>query len=199
MTFSIVLLVIFFAVMIGIGVWGMKKTTSLNDFFLGGRTIGPWISALAYGTTYFSAVAFVGFAGYLSGTPVGKALLIEDFKINMPIVAALLTIIGYSVNDKIVLFDRIRELRGRLGQVSSEMVNDAINQCMSRTILTGGAVLVVLIILYIWGGSSIRGFNYCMFIGVVGGTYSSISIATMIVLLQLSRRRSGALSAPRSA
>ncbi len=63
MTFSIVLLVIFFAVMIGIGVWGMKKTTSLNDFFLGGRSIGPWISALAYGTTYFSAVAFVGFAG----------------------------------------------------------------------------------------------------------------------------------------
>ena len=63
MTFSIVLLVLFFTLMIGIGVWGMKKTSSLNDFFLGGRTIGPWISALAYGTTYFSAVAFVGFAG----------------------------------------------------------------------------------------------------------------------------------------
>ncbi|HPS56865.1 MAG TPA: sodium transporter [Spirochaetota bacterium] len=63
MTFSIVLLVFFFAVMIGVGVWGMKKTSSLNDFFLGGRSIGPWISALAYGTTYFSAVAFVGFAG----------------------------------------------------------------------------------------------------------------------------------------
>ena len=63
MNFSIVLLVIFFAVMIGVGLWGMKKTSSLNDFFLGGRSIGPWISALAYGTTYFSAVAFVGFAG----------------------------------------------------------------------------------------------------------------------------------------
>ena len=65
MTFSIVLLVIFFTLMICIGVWGMKKTTSLNDFFLGGRSIGPWISALAYGTTYFSAVAFIGFAGKL--------------------------------------------------------------------------------------------------------------------------------------
>lgn len=65
MTFSIVLLVIFFTVMIGIGVWGMKKTVSLNDFFLGGRSIGPWVSALAYGTTYFSAVAFIGFAGKL--------------------------------------------------------------------------------------------------------------------------------------
>ncbi len=65
MIFSIVLLVIFFSVMIGIGVWGMKRTVSLNDFFLGGRTIGPWVSALAYGTTYFSAVAFIGFAGKL--------------------------------------------------------------------------------------------------------------------------------------
>ncbi len=63
--FSIILLVVFFTIMIGIGVWGMKKTTSLNDFFLGGRSIGPWVSALAYGTTYFSAVIFIGFAGKL--------------------------------------------------------------------------------------------------------------------------------------
>lgn len=63
--FAVILLVIFFTVMIGIGIWGMKKTTSLNDFFLGGRSIGPWISAIAYGTTYFSAVVFVGFAGKL--------------------------------------------------------------------------------------------------------------------------------------
>ncbi len=62
---SIVLLVIFLTVMVGIGIWGMKKTSTLSDFFLGGRTIGPWISALAYGTTYFSAVIFIGFAGKL--------------------------------------------------------------------------------------------------------------------------------------
>jgi SSS family solute:Na+ symporter len=65
MVYSIVLLVLFFSLMIGVGIWGMKKTSSLNDFFLGGRSIGPWISALAYGTTYFSAVAFIGFAGKL--------------------------------------------------------------------------------------------------------------------------------------
>ncbi|PKL19165.1 MAG: sodium transporter [Spirochaetae bacterium HGW-Spirochaetae-5] len=65
MSFSIILLVVFFTIMIGIGLWGMKKTTSLNDFFLGGRSIGPWVSAMAYGTTYFSAVAFIGFAGKL--------------------------------------------------------------------------------------------------------------------------------------
>ncbi len=63
--FSIILLVVFFTIMIGIGLWGMKKTSSLNDFFLGGRSIGPWVSAMAYGTTYFSAVAFIGFAGKL--------------------------------------------------------------------------------------------------------------------------------------
>ncbi len=61
--FSAILLAVFLCGMVGIGLWGMKKTTSLNDFFLGGRSIGPWISAFAYGTTYFSAVVFIGFAG----------------------------------------------------------------------------------------------------------------------------------------
>lgn len=63
--FAIVLLVLFLALMVGIGFWGMRKTSTLNDFFLGGRTIGPWMSAFAYGTTYFSAVIFIGFAGKL--------------------------------------------------------------------------------------------------------------------------------------
>jgi solute:Na+ symporter, SSS family len=62
---AIILLSVFLVGMIGIGIWGMKKTATLNDFFLGGRTIGPWVSALAYGTTYFSAVIFIGFAGKL--------------------------------------------------------------------------------------------------------------------------------------
>jgi solute:Na+ symporter, SSS family len=63
--FAITLLVVFLAAMVLIGLWGMKKTATLSDFFLGGRTIGPWISAFAYGTTYFSAVLFIGFAGKL--------------------------------------------------------------------------------------------------------------------------------------
>ncbi len=62
---AVILLSIFLIVMIAIGLWGMKKTSSLNDFFLGGRSIGPWVSAFAYGTTYFSAVLFIGFAGKL--------------------------------------------------------------------------------------------------------------------------------------
>ncbi len=62
---AISLVIVFFIIMSGIGIWGMKKTHSLNDFFLGGRSIGPWVSAVAYGTTYFSAVLFIGFAGKL--------------------------------------------------------------------------------------------------------------------------------------
>ncbi|ULQ58881.1 hypothetical protein K7I13_10115 [Brucepastera parasyntrophica] len=61
--YSLVLLLLFLAVMVAVGVWGMRKTTTVNDFFLGGRTLGPWLSAFAYGTTYFSAVIFIGFAG----------------------------------------------------------------------------------------------------------------------------------------
>ena len=61
--YSLVMLLVFLVVMVSVGVWGMKKTTTLNDFFLGGRSLGPWISAFAYGTTYFSAVIFIGFAG----------------------------------------------------------------------------------------------------------------------------------------
>jgi SSS family solute:Na+ symporter len=73
MLISIILLVIFLAAMLAIGIWGMRRTKTLSDFFLGGRTVGPWVSAIAYGTTYFSAVLFIGFAGKLGwgfGLPV---------------------------------------------------------------------------------------------------------------------------------
>ena len=100
----------------------------------------------------------------------------------MTIVAALLTIIGYSINDTIVVFDRIRETRGRLGLVTPQIINDSINQCLSRTLLTSITTFVVLFIMYIAGGSSIRGFNYCMMIGVITGTYSSIAIASPLLM-----------------
>ncbi len=139
--------------------------------------------------TVLLALAFVGFAGLIGGAghPLGSALLVENFKINMTIIAALLTLIGYAINDTIVVFDRVRELRGRLGIVTPQTINDAVNQCMSRTILTGICVLGVLLIMYVFGGSSIRGFNYCMFIGVVAGTYSSVLIASPLLLLRADR------------
>jgi SecD/SecF fusion protein len=133
------------------------------------------------------ALAFVGISGWLGGTrhPIGNALLISDFKIDMTIVAAFLTIIGYSINDTIVVFDRIRETRGRLGLVSPKIINQSINQCLSRTLLTSATTFIVLLVMYIFGGTSIRGFNYCMMIGVITGTYSSIAVASPLLMARI--------------
>ena len=76
--YSLILLLLFLAVMICVGIWGMRKTTTLNDFFLGGRSVGPWMSAFAYGTTYFSASVFIGFAGKQGWGFGPSALLIAD-------------------------------------------------------------------------------------------------------------------------
>jgi len=128
------------------------------------------------------ALAFVGFAGWIALAGLGQFILIEDFKINMPVVAAFLTIIGYSVNDKIVNFDRIRENRGRAGVLTPEIVNRSLNQTLARTLLTSSTTIGVLIVLYIFGGSSIRGFNFCMLVGILVGTYSSLAMAAPMLL-----------------
>jgi SecD/SecF fusion protein len=137
------------------------------------------------------ALAFVGISGWIGGAnhPIGNALLISDFKIDMTIVAAFLTIIGYSINDTIVVFDRIRETRGRLGVVSPKIINQSINQCLSRTLLTSATTFIVLLVMYIFGGTSIRGFNYCMMIGVITGTYSSIAVASPLLLARFRRTK----------
>jgi len=137
------------------------------------------------------ALAFVGISGWIGGVnhPIGNALLISDFKIDMTIVAAFLTIIGYSINDTIVVFDRIRETRGRLGVVTPAIINQSINQCLSRTLLTSFTTFIVLLVMYIFGGGSIRGFNYCMMIGVITGTYSSIAVASPLLMARFIRQR----------
>lgn len=110
-------------------------------------------------------------------------LLIEEFKISLPIVAALLTIIGYSLNDTIVVFDRIREVRGKSPDLSGDMINRSINQTLSRTMLTSLTTLVVVVILYAMGGSGIHGFAFSLVVGVAIGTYSSIFVASPVLLL----------------
>jgi SecD/SecF fusion protein len=111
-----------------------------------------------------------------------KWLGIDQFKINLPIVAAFLTIIGYSVNDTIVVFDRIREVRGKDPRMTRQMVNDSTNQTLSRTLLTSFTVMLVVVILYIFGGDAIHGFAFALMIGVLTGTYSSIYVAAPILL-----------------
>lgn len=108
------------------------------------------------------------------------SLLYLEF--DLSIVAALLTILGYSVNDTVVVSDRIREnLRKYKRMGLNELLNLSINETLSRTILTGTTTVVVLVVLYIWGGEVIRNFNLAMLFGVLIGTYSSIFISAPIL------------------
>jgi SecD/SecF fusion protein len=116
-----------------------------------------------------------------------KFLMIEDFKINLAMVASFLTIIGYSLNDTIVVFDRIREVRGKSPRLTSEMVNLSVNQTLSRTLLTSATTIVSILLLYIFGGEGIHGFAFSLFVGIIVGTFSSIYIASPILLWLVGR------------
>lgn len=109
---------------------------------------------------------------------------VMDKEFTLPVIAALLTIIGYSLNDTIVVYDRIREnMRKSPKDDLSEVINASINQTLSRTILTSGTTFLVLISLFFLGGEVIHDFSFALLIGVVVGTYSSIFIASPILLL----------------
>jgi SecD/SecF fusion protein len=113
---------------------------------------------------------------------LAMALQIDAFQINLTIVAALLTIIGFSVNDTIVTFDRLREIKGKSPNLTAKMVNDAVNQTLSRTILTVFTVFIVVVILYFFGGEGLHSFAFAFLVGIVTGTYSSVYIASPVVL-----------------
>jgi SecD/SecF fusion protein len=119
---------------------------------------------------------------FVSTTLIGQKLLIGDFKIDMTMVGAYLTLLGYSINDTIIIYDRIRENR-RKGTLTPQLINDSINATLSRTILTSTTVFLVVFVMYIFGGSGLRGFNFAMLFGVVEGTYSSIAISAPILLI----------------
>ena len=108
--------------------------------------------------------------------------LVDDFKISLDVVAALLTIVGFSINDTIVIFDRLRELRGKGAFVTAAMIDKAVNQTLSRTILTSGTALLATLILYAFGGQGIHAFAFTMLVGIIAGSYSTIFIASPIVL-----------------
>jgi SecD/SecF fusion protein len=113
----------------------------------------------------------------------GNLLGIHDFKIDLPSVAALLTLVGYSVSDTIVVFDRIREVRGKNPLLTPKIINDSVNQTLTRTLLSSMTVWVVVIVLYIWGGEGVKLFAFVMVVGVIVGTYSSIYIASPLLLI----------------
>ena len=111
------------------------------------------------------------------------AFVVLDLEFTLPVIAAILTIIGYSLNDTIVVFDRIREnLKSLRKESIGELINISINQTISRTILTSGTTLFVVLALYFYGGEVIRGFTFALLVGILAGTHSSIYIAAPIIL-----------------
>lgn len=112
------------------------------------------------------------------------AFVLTDKEFTLEILAALLTIAGYSLNDTIVVFDRIREnLKKDRKQSFTELINASINQTLSRTILTGGTTLAALVFLFVFGGTVIHDFAFAMIVGIVTGTYSSVFIASPLLIL----------------
>ena len=106
------------------------------------------------------------------------------YEISLTVIAALLTLVGYSMNDTIVIFDRVREnLRLMRREPFAQIVNRSINQTLSRTILTSGLTFLTVLVLYVMGGEVLRAFSFAMVVGVVVGTYSSFGIAAPIVVI----------------
>jgi preprotein translocase subunit SecF len=121
-------------------------------------------------------VAFLFFFGY-------------DLSLN--VVAAILTITGYSVNDTIVIFDRVREnMRSKRRDSLEKIVNESVNQTLSRTIITAGTTFLAVLALYLFGGEVLEGFAFTMLVGIISGTYSTIFIAAAIAII-LGNRQGG--------
>jgi preprotein translocase subunit SecF len=121
------------------------------------------------------------------------AFSLFDKQISLTVIAAILTLIGYSMNDTIVVFDRIREnLRMTRREPLADLVNRSINQTLSRTVLTSGLTFLTVLSLYVFGGEVLRGFSFALVIGILIGTYSSIAVAApMLVAYQDWRSKRG--------
>ena len=105
-----------------------------------------------------------------------------NMEVDQAFIAAILTVIGYSINDTVVVFDRIREyLNTYVSREKTEVINAAINSTVSRTVITSVTTMLVVLVLFLFGGSSIKGFAFALLVGIIVGTYSSIFIATPIV------------------
>jgi len=133
----------------------------------------------------FVTLAFLTFFGY---------------ELSLNVVAAILTITGYSVNDTIVVFDRVREnLRSMRRDALDQVVNTSVNQTLSRTVITAGTTFLAVLSLYLFGGEVLRGFAFTMLVGIISGTYSTVFIASAIAIVLSQRRRAAtaAAAAPR--
>jgi preprotein translocase subunit SecF len=154
-----------------------KKATLAIAFSLVGMLVYIWVRfQLPYG---LGAVA----ALFHDVLITLSALALTHREINLPTIAALLTLVGYSVNDSVVVFDRVREnLRLHRGEDLEQLMNRSINQVLSRTIITSGTTLIVVLTLYIFGGDVINTFAFVLLVGILVGTYSSVFVASPVAL-----------------
>lgn len=125
---------------------------------------------------FHDTIILLGFFSILAG------IVPFSVEIDQAFIAALLTVIGYSINDTVIVFDRIREFLGKYTTRSkNEVINMAINSTFSRTVITSLTTFIVVAILFFFGGTSIKGFAFAIMVGIIVGTYSSIFIATPVV------------------
>ena len=109
---------------------------------------------------------------------------LTQFEFNLSTIAALLTIVGYSMNDTVIVFDRVREEARKYKKMDSEKVIDlAVNQTLSRTLLTSGTTLLALLSIYLFGGTVLSGMSFALIFGIIIGTYSSVFVASSVLLL----------------
>lgn len=161
-----------------------------------------WLAIIAYVWFRFKSIGF-GMAAVLALVhdvliALG-AVAISPYKIDLPMIAAFLTIIGFSVNDTIVIFDRIREIKGKSPHLTEGIVNAALNQTLSRTILTSMTALIVVAIMYFFGGESLKGFSFCLLVGFISGVYSTIYIASPFLIDWYGRVKGTRSAAPAAA
>jgi len=184
--------------------WLRSKTLAGPFTLLSAENVGPqvgkdlrekgmwailfsWAAMLAYVAFRFRSLSF-GTASVVAlihdtSTTLGLCSIL-NVEISLTVVAAFLTLIGYSMNDTVVVFDRIRENREKSKRTPlTELVNHSINQTLSRTVLTSSLTFMVVVVLFFLGGEVLRGFSFVMILGIIVGTYSSIFIASPLVIV----------------
>ena len=131
-----------------------------------------------------------------STAAIARQLGLLPFKIDLNMIAAVLTVAGYSLNDTIIVMDRIRESRGKALEANEDMINNAVNHTISRTLITSGTTIASSVILYMFGGEGVRAFAFALVVGILVGTYSSIAVAAPIVWVRRKAGESADLARP---
>jgi preprotein translocase subunit SecF len=191
------------------------KKAGLNPKVNGTEIVGPAVGAdlkrkgiLATVLSLVGILAYIAFRfkfSFAVGTVVATIhdlfvtlafLAFFRYDLSLNVIAAILTVTGYSTNDTIVIFDRVREnMRGMRRDSMYDIVNRSVNQTMSRTVITAGTALLSALALFFFGGEVLHGFAFTMIVGIVTGTYSSVFIASAIAIIWQSRvRGAGAVS-----